>query len=450
MEDLFEIKKFKDKVRVISYKGVDSKKVIFPDKYNGEYITDIGCGALCSNDTIEEVVLPCKLEVIGNRGFNCCRNLKLINFPDTLKEIKSSAFFLCDNIQEINLPKKLEKIGGNSFSECSSITKLTTENENISIVNTAFGNCLNIKEVSYSLIKNLNINLQIDLIKYNLIKLDTLNPEDKKHIMTLIKKKNIKDKLLFLSENENETIIILLNILPKLKIEYIDELLEYHQKQDNTIIVARLLDYKKSKYTTKQINSNKDRADLLEAGLVLPTKQELRKIWRLSTADDGGIVITGYKGETGTEVIPKTTSNKTAITHISSKFNSSNFNGIEVLQIDADLKSIFPNSFKQTDTLKEIILPDSLTIIPNSCFSMCYVLKIIKLPDSLIEISELAFNECYELEEIEIPKSVKYIGAKAFYKCTKLRKVIFLGKMPKVHSSAFWDTPFYKKRLFEK
>lgn len=70
--------------------------------------------------------------------------------------------------------------------------------------------------------------------------------------------------------------------------------------------------------------------------------------------------------------------------------------------------------------ISEIVLPDTLEVIPEGSFSQCFNLECITLPPSLRYIGDLAFEECERLKTVHIPKSVTYIGKAAFPQSCKI------------------------------
>jgi len=66
--------------------------------------------------------------------------------------------------------------------------------------------------------------------------------------------------------------------------------------------------------------------------------------------------------------------------------------------------------------------------IKDSAFSWCESLKSIIIPDSVKSIGADAFNNCTSLTSIVIPDSVKSIGDSVFRWCPSLKRVVFKGK----------------------
>jgi len=88
----------------------------------------------------------------------------------------------------------------------------------------------------------------------------------------------------------------------------------------------------------------------------------------------------------------------------------------------------FRNIFTKTDsgtntTVKEVIIPSSVTSIGNYAFSNCTGLVEIEIPNSITQIGSYAFYNCSRLIKVEIPNSVTNIGSYAFFNCSSLTDI---------------------------
>ena len=99
------------------------------------------------------------------------------------------------------------------------------------------------------------------------------------------------------------------------------------------------------------------------------------------------------------------------------------FNGSKIMEIE-------PYTFKNCVNLKEITLPESLTIIAYDAFFGCSSLTKVVIPDNVTEIEKTAFSQCTSLTEATIGRSVISIGEKCFDGCKKLATVICKGETP--------------------
>lgn len=126
------------------------------------------------------------------------------------------------------------------------------------------------------------------------------------------------------------------------------------------------------------------------------------------------------------------------------------------------IREIHSTAFYECETLKRVIMPDTVDIIDNFAFQKCtnletvvfsknltnmeaYVfagcknLKHVELPDSLSAIGNFAFDKCVSLRTITIPRSVSRILPKAFNKCTNLRSIEFESLNTELLPHAFKD-----------
>lgn len=87
-------------------------------------------------------------EIICNDAFECCRSLKKVVFPHSLKLIGAHAFFGC-TLKEITIPNSVTTIGARAFFGCD-VERITIRNSGITTLHIgdgAFQNCESLKEV---------------------------------------------------------------------------------------------------------------------------------------------------------------------------------------------------------------------------------------------------------------------------------------------------------------
>ncbi len=85
--------------------GTDREDLDIRKLVVGEGIKSIGCSAF-ENEEIEKVILPESLEIIGDRAFLNCKNIKEVKLPESLVGVGKRAFEGCESLVEVNLPDK--------------------------------------------------------------------------------------------------------------------------------------------------------------------------------------------------------------------------------------------------------------------------------------------------------------------------------------------------------
>lgn len=96
-----------------------------------------------------------------------------------------------------------------------------------------------------------------------------------------------------------------------------------------------------------------------------------------------------------------------------------------------------PNkSFYKATNVRQIILPQSLTLIGTSAFAES-VIEEVFCYNQLEKIDDLAFSECINLRTITFSENLQTIGTSAFYSCTALTSLDFPASLRYLYSSAF-------------
>lgn len=68
-----------------------------------------------SNTTVKKIILPNKLEIIGNRAFLNCGNLTNIKIPESVTSIGDDAFADCRSLASITIPESVTTLGYEVF-----------------------------------------------------------------------------------------------------------------------------------------------------------------------------------------------------------------------------------------------------------------------------------------------------------------------------------------------
>ena len=109
----------------------------------------------------------------------------------------------------------------------------------------------------------------------------------------------------------------------------------------------------------------------------------------------------------------------------------------ETFSIPNSVTGIGDSAFSLCSSLQEITIPNTVTNIGNSAFSRCCSLQKIAIPNSVTNISDHAFNECRSLRKITIPNSVTSIGDSAFRECSSLQRIAIPNSVKSIGDSAF-------------
>lgn len=87
--------------------------------------------------------------------------------------------------------------------------------------------------------------------------------------------------------------------------------------------------------------------------------------------------------------------------------------------------------------VSEVIIPDTITEIPDGAFYNCVGLKNITIPNTIVSIGYKAFEGCGGLNTITMPNSLTSIGGNAFYGCSGLKSIVLSDNLIEIKSRAF-------------
>ena len=92
------------------------------------------------------VVLPSSLGDVGEFGFAVCYDLVSIVFTDEkIRSFGTGVFISCTSLKTIEFPKKIESLGWGTFRNCSALEKLVIPDTVSSIGNETFKQCTSLK-----------------------------------------------------------------------------------------------------------------------------------------------------------------------------------------------------------------------------------------------------------------------------------------------------------------
>ena len=99
----------------------------------------------CSS--LESIVIPDSVTIIGDSAFYNCKALTSVSLPDSLTEIESSAFRECTGLTSVMVPDSVTDMGTGVFANCTSLTNVTLPNIRQNIVASTFEGCTSLEKI---------------------------------------------------------------------------------------------------------------------------------------------------------------------------------------------------------------------------------------------------------------------------------------------------------------
>jgi hypothetical protein len=123
--------------------------------------------------------------------------------------------------------------------------------------------------------------------------------------------------------------------------------------------------------------------------------------------------------------------------------------GIKEIKIPA-VKEVEGMAFKDCNSLKNVVMHDSIKVIGDFAFMNCYNLEKVNLPEAMERLGRSAFFNCVKMgEEVTISHKTKLVGLYAFGNCHSLKVVRCNGTayIPYCEKFAFGDVRPINKTL---
>lgn len=98
--------------------------------FGGKNYTVIGLGGFSGHDRLELLNLPNTIVELLSSAFAECRNLNEIHLPESLQIINTRALQTCTKLKELTIPAKVHTIQDAAIAECKNITKLVVADGN--------------------------------------------------------------------------------------------------------------------------------------------------------------------------------------------------------------------------------------------------------------------------------------------------------------------------------
>ena len=111
--------------------------------------------------------------------------------------------------------------------------------------------------------------------------------------------------------------------------------------------------------------------------------------------------------------------------------------GLKSVVLPASLTTLPEFCFRGCSRLTTVDLPVSLTSLPRSCFSGCSGLTTVDLPASLTSLDESCFHGCSGLTTLDLPASLTSLGKFCFFGCSGLTTVDLPASLTTLGESCF-------------
>lgn len=213
-----------------------------------------------------------------------------------------------------------------------------------------------------------------------------------------------------------------------------DEMIAYSTEKNATECTAFLLDFKNKNFDLQAERVKAEKKIERELNAAPDSVSELKKIWNFKKLEDGGLIITSYKGKREEVIVPEKIGNDVVVEIGEGAFCPF-------------ARRVTPEMKEARKAITKIMLPSSVRWIGKGAFWACEALVGVNIPVGVEAIKENTFAECKCLERLIIPQSVKLISRRAFHACARLTLILERGSYAEEYCAKNNITFKYKEEI---
>ena len=379
--------------------------------FNGrEYpVVNINEDAFHNCDKVKTVVIDEGLSEISSKAFSYCTGLSDISLPKSLKVLRSFCFEHCTSLKSIFIPAGVTEIENDCFDGCCNLAEIVVDEANpiyMSVdgvlCNRKTGQRLYVPDANKA-IDDLEPTLQGEII------------EEKDGVFSVdgIRYDVLQDRDYSKDEVRYEKV---LRVLPLIDGNYAGK-----------VVIPAQVKYKKRWRRVVQIKEDafSHCPDLVELSIpsgvrFLPGVSDSPRLCAIHV-DEANEEYASMDGVVYNK-------DKTRIVCYPEGHGDS-------FEIPSSVRSI-DNEFNYCESLRHIVIPQSVTKIDWGAFKGCSGLQEVFVPGSVKRIPQDCFNDCTGLQSITLGEGVQSIDS-AFHNCSSLKKLILPDSLETVSISAF-------------
>jgi len=444
-------------VTITGYNGPD-KTVYIPAQIDGLNVTGIANRAFFGNRTVQSVYFSENITYFGDYVFENCTALTNVSLNEGITHIGLRSFAGCVNLSNLKMPKTLVSVGVSAFEHCDTFTEITFHDGLITLNNYAFAacdklqkvnlpdsvasigsgaflDCVSLKEFDYPLgwVNVLRSHEDgyifsgcISLKEITIPEGVTATPYNAFRGCTYIEKVNLPSTLVTIDGCTFEGCTALKEI-------ELNEGLEHM----GVGAFAGCTNLPNLEMPTTLVSTNND---------VFMDCDSFTEI----TFHDGFLSLGGYTFRNCDNLV-KVNLPDSVVDIGSGAFE----NCVSFAEFDYPLNwtNVVGGGnrgyvFNGCTSLKEITIPEGVTITPYGAFLGCTYIEKVNLPSTLVTINSQTFYGCTALKEIELNEGLQSINARAFENCVNLPNLTMPETLTVVESFAFANCDSFTELTF--
>ena len=405
---------------------VDGVLTVNNDKAMGDSIWGDDVPWRSRKDEIQKVVIKQGVTKITRMAFSDCVNLKSVDIPESVEDMRDSAFSGCSSLTSVVIPKNVKTIPRIAFYKCTALESVILE-EGISEIGViAFYGCTSLKSITIpSSVKSMGYETFQNCTSLESITLKEgiSNIGDGAFCgCSSLKSVTIPSSVKSIGNDTFQNCTSLESVTLKEGISNIG----YYAFNGCTSLKSITIPSSVISIESGAFRSCKNLTNVVISEGVTKIGDDAF----ISCNSLSNITIPDSVVDIGERAFAFTGLVNVALPKNITKIKAYTFKGCKSLKnitIPNGVTEISYDVFNACTSLQSIMIPESVTYIGGGAFCGCKSLASLSLPDGITRVPDDLVRECDSLESVVLPGSVTYIGEHVFDACPKLQYVIFHG-----------------------
>ena len=380
-------------------------------------VTEIGSNCFDGCESLKSIDIPGSVKSIGNYAFDGCKELREIVISDSVTEIGYGAFRCCEKLESVTLSKNITAINSKLFSNCFSLGSVDIPAGVTVIEDNAFANCTSLESVNIpESVKKIDDAAFIDCVSLKSMELPSGLVSIGRWALSgtalYNNKTNWQDGVLYVGSALIEADCLASNA--------------YTVKTGTRLIAD---------YAFSECGALK--SVVLPEGLLSIGREAFDSCTKLASINiPDSVISVGGDAFYNTQIWNSFKWRNNAL-YIDNALIRAAGNLSGSYTVKPGTTVIGSEAFSDTDTLTEVVIPDSVKSIGRQAFYDCDKLVKVTLPKGLERIEGATFARCCSLKNVNIPESVNYIGDLAFVDCTNLENIVLPPSLSRIDEYVF-------------
>ena len=406
----------------------------------GNSVTEIGYGAFIRCSNLTSVTLPNSLSLIRDQAFKDCTSLASVSFGNSLTTIGCESFENCSALRSVTIPNSVTTISEYAFFGCTQLTSVTLPNAITTIQPSSFGN---------TGLTTVTIPNSVTTIGgYAFYGCSSLASVTIGSSVT-----NINDKA-FANCPALINVTCWASTPPTMAAKTVFDDGTYSYTSRLTVLQGKKSAYESANWWKDFVYIVEKSYDFVVNGIYYTitgsnTVEVATKDALAFNTYSGDVTIPSsvtYGGKTytvtglGFGCFAWCTLTSLSLPNTITYIGESAFSickGLTTLTLPSSLTEIGAGAFSLSLSLTQLTIPNNVTYIGEQAFSYSRYLTSLTLPSNLTYLGKQALEECSGLTSLTVPNGVTIIENETFKGCTALTSVTMGNAVTTINYNAF-------------